>query len=122
MIIKKAAIAITEIPMTKNNLLSDFKISLGERLKVFALACKELAKQSAPTLSARIYALPLATNVPEYTSLPTPLNTLTDSPVINDSLTPTSPCKTIPSTPIWASFSIKTMSSRTISSTSITTC
>ena len=101
--------------MTKNNLLSDFKISLGERLNVLALACKELAKHPAPTLSARIYALPLATKVPEKTSFPTPLNTFTDSPVINDSLTPTSPCKTIPSTPIWVSFSIKTISSRTIS-------
>ena len=94
------AIVITVIPITKNKLFKDFKISEGERLNLLALDCNVLAKQSVPTLFALIYALPLVTNVPEKTSLPSPLKTLMASPVMNDSLTPTSPWIIMPSTPI----------------------
>ena len=50
----KTAIEITVIPITRNNLLRDLRISDGDLLNLLAFVCNELAKQSAPTLFALI--------------------------------------------------------------------
>ena len=47
-------IVMTVIPITKNIFLRERKISDGERLNLLAFDCYVLARQEAPTLSARI--------------------------------------------------------------------